>query len=207
MNDLFAPSIRSLTVLRHEEAACRRCDLYRDATQVVSGEGKTGAALMLVGEQPGDREDIAGRPFVGPAGGILDRALAEAGIRRSEVFVTNAVKHFKYEWRGKRRLHKRPDAGEIEACRWWLDLERALVRPGVILALGATAARGVLGRAVTISRARTVTERLVDGTQVRVTIHPSLLLRLQTEAEKTTEYQRFVADLRGASALAKTAAP
>jgi uracil-DNA glycosylase family protein len=206
MNDFFAPSIESLAALRHEEVACRRCELYRGATQVVSGEGKAHAALMLVGEQPGDREDLAGRPFVGPAGGVLDRALAEAGIRRSEVFVTNAVKHFKYEWRGKRRLHKRPDAGEIEACRWWLDLERALVRPSVIVALGATAARGVLGRTVTISRARTVTERLADGTQVRVTIHPSLLLRLQTEAEKATEYMRFVADLRAASTLVEAAA-
>jgi len=156
---------------------------------------------MLVGEQPGDREDLAGRPFVGPAGLVLDRALAEAGIRRGDVYITNAVKHFKHELRGKRRLHKRPGAGEIEACRWWLDLERRLVRPRVILALGATAARGVLGRAVTISKARIITEQLADGTQVRVTIHPSLLLRLRTDTEKAAEYTRFVADLRAASML------
>lgn len=206
MNDLLAPPVTSPAGLRHEEAECRRCDLYRSATQVVPGEGAARATLMLVGEQPGDREDLAGTPFVGPAGAILDRALIEAGIRRSDVFVTNAVKHFKYELRGKRRLHKRPNAGEIEACRWWLDLERRLVRPGVILALGATAARGVLGRAVTISAARTITERLTDGTQVRVTVHPSLLLRLRTDAEKAAEYTQFVADLRTASALVEAAA-
>ena len=202
MNDVFAPPIISLTALHREETRCRRCDLYRDATQVVPGEGSTSAALMLVGEQPGDSEDRAGKPFVGPAGHILDRALAEAGIRREKAFVTNAVKHFKHELRGKRRLHKRPDAGEIQACRWWLDLERGLVRPSVIVALGATAARGVLGRAVTIAKVRDVTEALADGTRVRVTIHPSLLLRLRGETEKISEYGRFVGDLREAAALA-----
>ena len=202
MNDLFPPSVVSLQVLHEDEARCRRCGLYRDATQVVPGEGKARTALMLVGEQPGDSEDRAGKPFVGPAGRILDRALAEAGIRRDTVFVTNAVKHFKYEMRGKRRLHKRPDAGEIEACRWWLDLERELVRPSVIVALGVTAARGVLGHTVTIAKARDATVPLDDGTQVRVTIHPSLLLRLQSEAEKHAEYGRFVSDLRAAAALA-----
>jgi DNA polymerase len=202
MNDLLALPIGTLAALRREEAACRRCDLYRDATQVVPGEGGGGAPLMLVGEQPGDREDLAGKPFVGPAGGILDRALAEAGIRRGDVFVTNAVKHFKYEWRGKRRLHKRPDAGEIEACRWWLDIERTLVKPGVIVALGATAARGILGRPVTIAKVRGLTEALADGTRVRVTIHPSLLLRLRSEAESAAEYRRFVGDLRDAARLA-----
>lgn len=201
MNDLFAPPVSSLATLRLEEAQCRRCGLYRDATQIVPGEGEPGATLMLVGEQPGDREDLAGKPFVGPAGRVLDRALAEAGIARRDVFVTNAVKHFKYEWRGKRRLHKRPDAGEIEACRWWLDLERAVVRPAVVVALGATAARGVFGRSVAIGVARERTETLADGTRVRVTIHPSLLLRLRTDVEKAAEYQRFVADLRAAHAL------
>jgi uracil-DNA glycosylase len=202
VNDLFASPIASLAALRREEGQCRRCDLYRDATQVVPGEGGARVALMLVGEQPGDREDLAGKPFVGPAGHILDRALDEAGIRRGDAFVTNAVKHFKYALRGKRRLHKRPDAGEIEACRWWLDIERNLVRPGVIVAMGATAVRGVLGRSVTISRARDLTEALADGTHVRVTIHPSLILRLRTEAEKVAEYGRFVGDLRAAAALA-----
>jgi DNA polymerase len=162
---------------------------------------------MLVGEQPGDNEDRAGKPFVGPAGHILDRALDEAGIRRDEVFVTNAVKHFKYEWRGKRRLHKRPDAGEIEACRWWLDIERELVKPGVIVAMGATAARGVLRRAVTIGKMRGSTEALADGTRVRVTIHPSLLLRLRTDSEREAEYRRFVGDLREAAAIAGDSRP
>lgn len=202
MNDLFAAPIASLAALRREEAHCRRCELYRQATQVVPGEGELGAALMLVGEQPGDSEDRAGKPFVGPAGRILDRALAAAGIPRGGAFVTNAVKHFKYELRGKRRLHKRPDAGEIEACHWWLDIERDLVRPAVIVAMGATAARGVLGRSVTIAKTRDLTETLADGTRVRVTIHPSLLLRLHTDAEKAAEYGRFVGDLRFAAALA-----
>jgi uracil-DNA glycosylase len=201
-HDLFAPSIASLGALRLDEAECRRCELYRGATQVVPGEGQLGAVLMLVGEQPGDKEDVAGRPFVGPAGQILDRALGDAGIPRDKAFVTNAVKHFKYELRGKRRLHKRPDAGEIEACRWWLDLERRLVAPSVIVAMGATAARGVLGHAVTIAKMRDLTQTLADGSKARVTIHPSLILRLSTEIEKAAEYQRFVSDLQAAASLA-----
>src|SRR3954468_5509389 len=148
------PDIRSLPALREAEAACRRCPLYRNATQVVPGEGPARARGMLVGEQPGDQEDRQGRPFVGPAGRILDRAIVEAGIDRKQVFVTNAVKHFKFEPRGKRRLHKRPNASEIEACRWWLERERTIVKPRVIVALGATAARGVLGRPVTIAKVR-----------------------------------------------------
>jgi DNA polymerase len=156
---------------------------------------------MLVGEQPGDQEDLAGKPFVGPAGRILARALAEADIPRAEVFITNAVKHFKFEWRGKRRIHKRPGAGEIVACRWWLDGERALVKPAVILALGVTAARGVLGHVVGIAKTRDHTETLADGTLARVTIHPSALLRLRTEEAKRDEYQKFVSDLRAAGAL------
>ena len=206
MNDRFAPPAASLAALHRAEAACRRCELYRDATQVVPGEGEPGAALMLVGEQPGDREDLAGKPFVGPAGRVLDAALTEAGVPRGAIFVTNAVKHFKHELRGKRRLHKRPDAGEIAACRWWLEMERSLVRPGVILALGATAARGVLGRAVAIGKTRDLTETLADGTKLRITIHPSLLLRLQGETDKAAEYRRFVGDIRTAAALAKLAA-
>jgi DNA polymerase len=194
------PSAATLAELAREEAACRRCPLYRDATQVVPGEGSTGAELMLVGEQPGDREDLGGKPFVGPAGHILDRALADAGIARRRVFVTNAVKHFKYERRGKRRLHKRPNAGEIDICRWWLDLERKLVRPGAIVAMGATAARGLLGHTVTISAERGEPHPLPDGAALFVTIHPSLLLRLREEAEKAREYEKFVGDLRRAAA-------
>lgn len=194
------PGIATLADLGHAEALCRRCPLYGPATQVVPGEGESGARLMLVGEQPGDHEDLVGRPFVGPAGRLLDRALDDAAIARGSVFLTNAVKHFKHEMRGKRRLHKRPNAYEIERCRWWLDLERSLVRPGAILAMGATAAQGVLGRAVTISRVRHEPARLPDGTWVGVTIHPSYLLRLRDEADKEREYLGFVEDLRAAAA-------
>jgi DNA polymerase len=198
--DLFSTTVGSLAELGAAEAECRRCPLYAPATQVVPGEGKVGAALMLVGEQPGDREDLAGKPFVGPAGRVLDRALAEAGIDRRRVFVTNAVKHFKFEPRGKRRLHKRPDVPEIEACRWWLDIERDLVRPGTVVALGATAARSLFGHPVTIGKSRGKPRALGDGTRVFVTIHPSLLLRLRTDAEKDAEYRRFVDDLKAAAA-------
>jgi len=153
---------------------------------------------MLVGEQPGDKEDLAGKPFVGPAGRLLDRALEEAGISRSKVFVTNAVKHFKHEARGKRRLHKRPNAYEIERCRWWLEHERAIIAPRAIVALGATAARSLFERVVTISKMRGDVHQLADGTLAFVTIHPSLLLRIQDEADKQREFRGFVADLRRA---------
>jgi uracil-DNA glycosylase len=169
--------------------------LYRDASQVVPGEGPAGAKLMIVGEQPGDQEDLAGRPFVGPAGRMLDRAIAEAGIDRSEVFVTNAVKHFKFDRRGKRRLHKKPNANEIDRCRWWNDLERHIVEPELLVALGATAARSLLGRTVTISRVR---GEVLTAQNVRifVTIHPSYLLRIEDAEDKAREYAHFVADLR-----------
>jgi len=188
--------IRSLKALREAEAICTRCPLYRHATQVVPGEGPAQARLMLVGEQPGDQEDQAGRPFVGPAGRILDRALEEAGLARKFVFVTNAVKHFKFEPRGKRRLHKRPNAYEIERCHLWLDYEKAIVSPDVIVALGATAARSIIGRAVTISKVRGNFIPLDDGRPMLVTIHPSYLLRIDDTARKALEYDRFVADLR-----------
>jgi len=151
---------------------------------------------MLVGEQPGDNEDLSGRPFVGPSGKILDRALQEAQITRRDVYVTNAVKHFKYEMRGKRRLHKRPNSEEIDQCKWWLEQELQLVRPRVVIALGATAARSLFGKIVTISGARGVTQTLADGTIAVVTIHPSYLLRLRDAADKDREYRAFVADLR-----------
>jgi DNA polymerase len=156
---------------------------------------------MLVGEQPGDKEDLAGKPFVGPAGRVLDRALADAGIARTEVFVTNAVKHFKHEMRGKRRLHKRPNAYEIERCKIWLDTERTIVKPVAIVALGATAARSLLGRAVTISKVRGQILHLTDGAAAFVTIHPSWLLRIEDEADKEREYKNFVADLRPAARI------
>jgi DNA polymerase len=195
------PEPTSLAALRDAEAACTRCPLYRNATQVVPGEGPEHAQVMLVGEQPGDQEDRQGHPFVGPAGRVLDRAIVDAGIERKQVFVTNAVKHFKFEPRGKRRLHKRPSAGEVDACRWWLDRERALVKPRVIVALGATAARGVLGRAVTIASVRGEVLDGADESRVIVTIHPSYLLRLQDDASKEREYKGFVDDLRRCAGL------
>ncbi len=195
--------IRSLPALRDAEAACTRCPLYRNATQVVPGEGPKHAQVMLVGEQPGDQEDRQGHPFVGPAGRMLDRAIVDAGIDREQVFVTNAVKHFKFEPRGKRRLHKRPSAGEVDACRWWLDRERAIIKPRVIVALGATAARGVLGRTVTIASMRGETLDAGDGRRIIVTIHPSYLLRLRDDASKEREYEGFVGDLRRCAKLLK----
>jgi uracil-DNA glycosylase len=168
---------------------------------VVPGEGDGHAALMLVGEQPGDHEDIVGKPFVGPAGRILDQALHAAGIARDKVFITNAVKHFKHEQRGKRRLHKRPNADEIERCRWWLDLERRLVRPDVIVAMGATAVRSVLGRSVGITTLRGSPQPLPDGTMLMVTIHPSFLLRIREESDKKREFTSFVSDLCTAARL------
>src|SRR3954463_12978349 len=158
-----APLVRSLTGLRKAENECHRCPLYRNATQAVSGEGPNRARVMLVGEQPGDKEDLAGKPFVGPAGRILDKALADAGIPRNETFVTNAVKHFKFEPRGKRRLHKKPNAYEIERCHWWTEQERAIVKPELIVALGATAARSLMGRTVTITKVRGEVLSLADG--------------------------------------------
>ena len=180
---------------------CRRCELWQHATQAVFGEGKSDARLMLVGEQPGDQEDLAGRPFVGPAGQLLDRALGEAGIDRDTLYITNAVKHFKFEPRGKRRLHKNPDGGEIQACRIWLGIELAEVRAPVVLLLGASAARAVLGRVVTISRTRGAPIPL-EGRTALVTVHPSYLLRLPDPAAREREYAAFVDDLRQAAKLA-----
>jgi DNA polymerase len=192
--------VASLAALREAENACRRCPLYRNATQAVPGAGPRRAALMLVGEQPGDKEDLAGEPFVGPAGRLLDRALADAGITRSGVFLTNAVKHFKHEPRGKRRLHKRPNAYEIERCRWWLTQELAIVRPQAIVALGATAARSLFGRPLPVGKSRGRALAIEDGTAAFVTIHPSMLLRIREEADRHREYRAFVADLRRAAA-------
>jgi uracil-DNA glycosylase family protein len=190
------PAKTALAELRAEEANCTRCPLYKFATQVVSGEGRVHSRLMLVGEQPGDKEDLAGRPFVGPAGRLLDEALEQAGIVRTDVFVTNAVKHFKHEMRGKRRLHKRPNAYEIDRCKWWLEQERTIVRPKAIVALGATAARSLFGRVITINKVRGQTLALADGTTAFVTIHPSALLRVEDGAERRQLFLAFVADLR-----------
>lgn len=181
---------------------CRRCDLWRDATQGVPGEGAAQAPLMFVGEQPGDQEDLAGRPFVGPAGKVFDRALTAAGVARERTFVTNAVKHFKHEPRGKRRLHKTPERGEVLACRWWLDAERRLVRPRVIVMLGATAALAVVGKPTPVGANRGKALQLADQAQGVVTYHPSFLLRAPDEETKAKAYAEFVDDLRLAGKLA-----
>jgi DNA polymerase len=182
--------------LRDEAAHCTRCPLYKHATQTVFGEGPVDAALMFVGEQPGDQEDLAGRPFVGPAGQVFDRAIAAAGIDRPGVYVTNAVKHFKFEQRGKRRIHQKPDAGEISACRWWIEQEMLLVKPRIMVALGATAARSLFGKVVTISKERGRPHILPDGGEAWITIHPSFLLRMPDRAAADKEFERFVEDLK-----------
>ena len=185
----------AVAVLRAEAAGCTRCPLYAPATQTVFGEGPSDARLMFVGEQPGDQEDLAGRPFIGPAGQVFDRALAQAGIDRATAYVTNAVKHFKFEPRGKRRIHAKPGTGEIDACRWWIDHERAAIRPAVTVALGATAARSLTGRTVTISKERGRPQALADGGELWITVHPSFLLRIDDRVAAEAEFERFVADL------------
>jgi uracil-DNA glycosylase family protein len=201
----MSDSIAAWEALRSEAVRCTRCDLYKQATQTVFGEGPVDAALMFVGEQPGDQEDLAGKPFVGPAGRLFDRALAEAGVDRGAVYVTNAVKHFKFEQRGKRRIHAKPGAGEIEACRWWIDQERMLIKPRVTVALGATAARSLFGRVMTIGRERGRLLELRDGGEGWITVHPSYLLRLPDKAAAEEEYGKFVEDLRAVGARATIA--
>jgi uracil-DNA glycosylase len=175
---------------------CTRCELYKCGTQTVFGEGPLDAKILFVGEQPGDQEDLAGRPFVGPAGQLFDRLLAEAGVDRSQTYVTNAVKHFKFVARGKRRIHSKPVAGEIQACRWWLDQERELIRPPVSVALGATAARSLIGKVVTIGKARGSPIALADGSECWVTAHPSFLLRIPDQKRRRDERARFVDDMK-----------
>ena len=197
----------SWEALLKEARGCNRCDLYKCGTQTVFGEGPLDAKLVFVGEQPGDQEDLAGRPFVGPAGQLFDEALAQAGVDRSQTYVTNAVKHFKFVARGKRRIHSKPDAGEIEACRWWLQHERELVRPPVTVALGATAARSLLGKTVTIGKVRASPIPLADGSECWVTVHPSFLLRIPEPDRRREERARFVADLKRVWARAAELAP
>jgi uracil-DNA glycosylase family protein len=184
---------------------CTRCGLYKHATQTVFGEGPTDAAILFVGEQPGDQEDLAGHPFVGPAGQLFDRALKEAGIDRRRTYVTNAVKHFKFVRRGKRRIHDKPDGGEIAACRWWLRQELALIRPPLTVALGATAARALFGKVVTISSLRGRGHDLPESGEAWATVHPSFLLRVRDDRE--AEYARFVDDLARIGARAAALAP
>lgn len=192
----------SLDAARREAADCKACPLWKAATQTVFGEGKARARIMLVGEQPGDQEDRAGRPFVGPAGQLLDRALAEAGIDRNQVYVTNAVKHFKFEPRGKRRLHKKPSDAEIDACYRWLERELTLVAPQLVIALGATAARALLHRATPIGVNRGRLIEFSPQMQILITVHPSFLLRVPDEY-KAVEYRRFVEDLKIAAQFLK----
>ena len=194
-----------IEALRREASGCRACPLWKNATQTVFGEGPAEADLLFVGEQPGDREDRAGRPFVGPAGHMLDKALEEAGVDRKRAYVTNAVKHFKFEPRGKLRLHKKPNAGEISACKRWLFGEIDLLKPRLVVALGATAAQSLAGRPVPIAKNRGGTLTLANGLRVFLTVHPSSLLRVPDEADRKSAYAHFVDDLRAAEALAATA--
>jgi DNA polymerase len=186
----------SLDEVRAAAAGCQACDLWKLGTQTVFGEGSDSAELMLVGEQPGDKEDLAGRPFVGPAGRILDQALEEAGIDRSSVYVTNAVKHFKWEPRGKRRLHKRPDAVEVAACRPWLDREIELVRPKIVVCLGATAAQALLGRSFKVTKQRGEFFPQPAGHVITATVHPSSILRAPDAESREREMAAFTDDLR-----------
>lgn len=206
MRSASSTSGTSLKTLREEASGCRACHLWKDATQTVFGEGPQHAQIMLVGEQPGDKEDLAGKPFVGPAGQMLDRALEEAGIERSKVYVTNAVKHFKFLARGKFRLHQKPNTSEIKACRPWYERELASIKPDLVVAMGATAAQSVFGKITPINRNRGRLIDLEDGIKALVTVHPSYLLRLPDAEAKAREYQRFVDDLRIAADLLRKSA-
>ena len=192
-----------LRAVAAEAAGCTRCDLYRDATQTVFGEGPAPAPLMLVGEQPGDHEDRAGEPFVGPAGRILDEALAAAGIDRARTYVTNAVKHFKWEGRGKRRIHQRPNATEVTACKAWLDEELARVDPDVVVALGAVAVRSLFGRPLAVGRLRGQIHEL-DGRLVVVTVHPASIVRIRDAEERRAGLDGLAADLKTAAGAARS---
>ena len=200
------PAKASLAALKEAAAGCRACPLWQRGTQTVFGEGQRRALAMFVGEQPGNEEDLAGRPFVGPAGKLLDRALAEAGIDRGRVYVTNVVKHFKWEPRGKRRIHAKPNASEIGACRPWLEAELELIKPEVLVCLGATASQALLGRQfrVSVDRGRVVPSLLAP--HAVATVHPSAILRAPDDQARRTEMKRFVADLKKVAALLETAA-
>jgi DNA polymerase len=194
-----ATEARTLEDLREAAAGCQACELWKLGTQTVFGEGPSDARLMLVGEQPGDREDLEGRPFVGPAGRLLDKALADAGIDRAAIYATNAVKHFKWKPKGKRRIHDTPNEREIVACHPWVEAEIALVRPRMIVCLGATAARALLGKGFRVTRQRgEIIERPPDG-WITATVHPSSLLRLRDDAARHAAYEALVEDLAGAA--------
>jgi uracil-DNA glycosylase family protein len=192
------PDTSSLVEIRDASRECTACHLYKRATQTVFGEGPKSAPIMLVGEQPGDYEDVAGKPFVGPAGKIMDQALEEAGIDRKAVYVTNAVKHFKWEPRGKRRIHKKPNSREIAACRPWLEAELRLVKPKLLVCLGATAAQAIFGPSFRVTRERGKVLSSKFAPRVLATVHPSSLLRQPDEESRKREYEGFVIDLRAA---------
>jgi uracil-DNA glycosylase len=193
---LFGPESRSLDELRAEATDCKACDLWKTGTQTVFGEGSEDAEIVFVGEQPGDKEDLEGRPFVGPAGRVLDDGLEAAGIDRSLAYVTNAVKHFKWTARGKRRIHQKPNAAEIAACRPWLEAELAVVQPKVLVALGATAAQALLGRQFRVTKQRGVPIDSDLAPYVVATVHPSSILRQETDDDRAAAMQAFVADLK-----------
>jgi DNA polymerase len=202
----MAAKIPDLDRLREEAASCRACPLWKNATQTVFGEGPSRAPIMLVGEQPGDKEDLAGHPFVGPAGQMLDRALQQAGIDRGKVYVTNAVKHFKFLPRGKIRLHQKPTTSEIRACRQWYERELEAIEPELVVALGATAAQCVFGKITPINKNRGRLIELDQGRKALVTVHPSYLLRVPDEESRAREYDRFVDDLKLAAAFLRRSA-
>jgi uracil-DNA glycosylase len=202
--ELSVPETRSLAELREAAADCKACDLWKTGTQTVFGEGAETAEIVFVGEQPGDKEDLAGRPFVGPAGRVLDDGLEAAGIDRSLAYVTNAVKHFKWAARGKRRIHQKPNAAELVACRPWLEAELAVVRPKVLVLLGATAAQAFLGRQFRVTKQRGVPVESELAPYVVATVHPSSILRQETEDDRAAAMKDFVADLEVVAKLLST---
>jgi uracil-DNA glycosylase len=203
-DQLFGVESRSLDELRAEAADCKACDLWKSGTQTVFGEGSEKAEIVFVGEQPGDKEDLAGRPFVGPAGRVLDEGLEAAGIDRSLAYVTNAVKHFKWVARGKRRIHQKPNAAEMAACRPWLEAELAVVRPKVLVALGATAAQSLLGRQFRVTKERGVPVESELAPHVVATVHPSSILRQETDEDRAAAMKDFVADLEVVAKLLRS---
>jgi uracil-DNA glycosylase family protein len=203
-DQLFVPETRSLAKLREAAADCKACDLWKTGTQTVFGEGSSNAEIVFVGEQPGDKEDLAGRPFVGPAGRVLDEALELAGIDRSLAYVTNAVKHFKWTPRGKRRIHQKPNAAEMAACRPWLDAELEVVQPKVLVALGATAAQALLGRQFRVTKQRGVPVESDLAPFVIATVHPSSILRQETDEDRAAAMKSFVDDLKVVAKLLRS---
>lgn len=202
----FLPANRDLKSLRNASRDCQGCDLFLKATQTVFGEGKPSSSILFIGEQPGDQEDLQGKPFVGPAGHMLDRCMKEAGIDRKAAYVTNAVKHFKWELRGKRRIHKKPNLREITACHPWMDAEIEAIQPRLIVCLGATAAQSLLGSSFRVTQKRGQIVNLPGYPPILATVHPSSILRAQSTDDRERERQLFIADLKTAAKVLQTAA-